>query len=303
MLDEGSSTDHRSGFIALAGRPNVGKSTLINALLEQHIAAVSSKPQTTQQQLLAILTIPQAQLIFVDTPGIHKPIHKLGNFMNSVAQEAIRDADHSLILFDISEPPHDEDFNVVENVLRLAPNNAATIALNKCDLLESNGIDERSQEYNELLPGCTAIPISSTQPINLDRLLQTLIMALPEGPQFYPPDQITTTYERDIAVDMIRAACLQLLRDEVPYSIAVRIDTFTERTEHGAYIEATLFVERESQKGIVIGKKGQMLKAIGSRAREGIEAATGRKIYLKLRVKVMPGWRNDEQALRRFGYK
>ncbi len=302
MSERVTPSGHRSGFIAMAGRPNVGKSTLLNAYLKQHVAAVSSKPQTTRHRQLGILTLPESQLIFVDTPGIHKPIHKLGSYMNGVALDAIRDADHILVIFDISEPPNEEDRNVVDNILQISPDLPITIALNKCDNLQDEYLQKQESLYQALLPGKNFIRISAVEGSNLDILLQVIDEKLPEGPLLFPTDQITTTYERDIAADMIRAACLHLLRDEVPYSLAIRIDEYTERNEHGALIEATIFVERESQKGIVIGGKGRMIKAIGSHARTDIEAATGRKIFLKLRVKVMPGWRNNEDALRNLGF-
>ncbi len=293
---------HRSGFIALAGRPNVGKSTLLNAYLKQHVAAVSFKPQTTRQRQLGILTRPQSQMIFVDTPGIHNPLHKLGSYMNGVALDAIRDADHILAIFDISEPPNQEDRNLVDNIIQISPDLPITMALNKCDNLEGEDLNIRESLYTALLPGRKYFRISALEGTNLDALLQAIDVELPEGPQFFPDDLVTTTYERDIAADMIRAVCLHNLREEVPYSLAVRIDEYTERNKHGAYIEATIFVERESQKGIVIGKAGQMIKTIGSQARADIEAATGRKVFLKIKVKVMPGWRNNEDALRKLGF-
>ena len=302
MQEKSTPEGHRSGFIALAGRPNVGKSTLLNTYLKQNVAAVSSKPQTTRHRQLGILTLPESQLVFVDTPGIHNPLHKLGSYMNGVALDAIRDADHILVIFDISEPPNEEDRNVVDNILQISPDLPITIALNKCDNLQDDYLQNHESLYQDLLPGKKLIRISAVDGSNLDILLQVIDEQLPEGPLFFPTDQITTTYERDIAADMIRAACLHLLRDEVPYSLAIRIDEYVERNEHGAYIEATIFVERESQKGIVIGRNGQMIKAIGSHARVDIEAATGRKIFLKLRVKVMAGWRNNEDALQKLGF-
>lgn len=293
---------HRSGFIALAGRPNVGKSTLINRLLGQRIAAVSPKPQTTRQRQLGILTLPEAQLIFVDTPGLHEPLHKLGEKMNEEALSSLQEADVVLALFDLTRPPSEEDRHVIDQVKKIQGQIPSLIVLTKVDRVPEERLSDRRAAFRALLPDADFLEISSTRGDNLDELVKRITVELPEGPLLYPEDTITDAYERDIAADMIRAAALKNLRDEVPHSLAIRIDEFEERNEHGAYIEATIFVERESQKGIVIGKGGKMLKTIGTFARTEIEAATGRKVYLKLRVKVLPGWRNDENKLKSFGF-
>ena len=293
---------HRSGFIALAGRPNVGKSTLINRLLGQRIAAVSPKPQTTRQRQLGILTLPEAQLIFVDTPGLHEPLHKLGEKMNEEALSSLQEADVVLALFDLTRPPSEEDRHVIDQVKKIQGQIPTLIVLTKVDRVPEERLSDRRAAFRALLPDAYFLEISSTRGDNLDELVKRITVELPEGPLLYPEDTITDAYERDIAADMIRAAALKNLRDEVPHSLAIRIDEFEERNEHGAYIEATIFVERESQKGIVIGKGGKMLKTIGTFARTEIEAATGRKVYLKLRVKVLPGWRNDENKLKSFGF-
>ena len=293
---------HRSGFVALAGRPNVGKSTLINRLLGQRIAAVSPKPQTTRQRQLGILTLPDAQLIFVDTPGIHEPLHKLGEKMNEEALSSLQEADVVLALFDLTRPPNEEDGQVAAQVREIQGKIPTIIALTKADRVPDDRMSDRRAAFRTLLPEADFLEISSTRGDNLDELIERIKAKLPEGPRLYPPETITDAYERDIAADMIRAAALKNLRDEVPHCLAIRIDEFEERNEHGAYIEATIFVERDSQKGIVIGKGGTMLKTIGTFARKEIEAATDRKIYLKLRVKVLPGWRNDENKLKSFGF-
>jgi GTP-binding protein Era len=293
---------HKSGFVALAGRPNVGKSTLLNRLMGQQIAAVSRRPQMTRQKQLGILTLPEAQIIFMDTPGLHIPIHKLGEYMNAEARETLRDCDVILMIFDLNYPPSKEDEQVVDIVKNFKDQAQILAALNKADLVDESQLPKRKEPFLDLISDIQTITISATRGENLDELMQAILDRLPEGPRIYAPETITYTYERDIAADMIRAAALEHLREEVPYSIAVRIDTYTERNEHGAYIEATIFVERESQKGIVIGQGGKMLKRIGTWARRAIESATGRKVYLRLRVKVLPGWRNDENALRRFGF-
>jgi GTP-binding protein Era len=293
---------HRSGFVAVIGKPNVGKSTLINRYLGQSVVPVSPRAQTTIRRQLGILTRPNAQVIFVDTPGIHKPQHKLGKRMNIAALMAMEDADALLVIFDLTQSPTAEDVRVAEHALALGKQAPILCALNKLDALSSAEIDPRTAAYKTMMQEADSLPISATRGDNCDALLQQLIDILPEGPRYYPEDELTELYERDIAADMIRASCLQLLRDEVPYCIAVRIDEYKERNQHGAYVKATLFVERESQKGIVIGKKGRMLREIGLLARKEIESMSGRKIYLDLKVSVLPRWRNDEAALQRFGY-
>ncbi len=291
---------YKSGFVAVAGRPNVGKSTLINAYLGQMVAAVSPKPQTTQRRQLGILTTQKAQVIFVDTPGIHEPLHKLGERMNSEAESSLEDADLILAIFSLRIPPTEDDRRVAERILGYQNKMPILAALNKMDLVAADELSERVQSFEALLPEVEMMLISATLGDNRDLLLERIIALLPEGPQYYPQDQITDLYEREIAVDLIRAAALQNLRNEVPHAIAVRIDEYKDRDGHGAYIEATLFVERESQKGIVIGKGGSMLKVIGTSARKEIEILTGRKVFLKLRVKVLRGWRNDPNVLKHF---
>lgn len=293
---------HRSGFVAVVGRPNVGKSTLLNTYLGQPVHAVSSKPQTTQVRQLGILTLDEAQVIFVDTPGIHEPHHKLGEVMDSVATGVIRDADVTLVLFDVGEPPSPDDERVAARVRSVEPTPVVIVALNKIDILPSDDGSERLEQFRALLANADLhLEISATRGDNRQELLQEILARLPEGPPYYPDADITDRYERDIAADFIRAAAMELLHQELPHSIAVRIDEFNERGEEGAHIAATLFVERESQKGIVIGKGGQMIREIGTQARKGIEAMSGRSVYLDLRVKVLPGWRNDPEKLERVG--
>ncbi|MBS1249689.1 MAG: GTPase Era [Chloroflexi bacterium] len=295
---------YQSGFVAVMGRPNVGKSTLLNALLGQKIAAVSSKPQTTRMQQMGILTLEKAQIIFIDTPGVHRPHHKLGEYMNVEAKRAIQDADLGLFLVDgTTFPPHEEDHLLVDFLRDLPTLPTMIMALNKIDRLDEDELQERLDVYQQLLPQAELIPISAVRGENLDRLQEAIVDHLPEFPPFFSPEQITNLYERDIAADLIRAAAMLCLKDELPHVIAVRMDTYKERGDKGAYIEATIFVERDSQKGILIGYKGKMIKRISSMARREIEDMSGRKVYLKLRVKVRKNWRNDENALRLFGFK
>jgi GTP-binding protein Era len=292
----------KSGFVAVAGRPNVGKSTLINALLGQKVAAVSPRPQTTRRDQLGILTLPDAQIVFMDTPGIHHPRHKLGEIMNREAQSAIEDADLVLFLVDASVAPDDEDRLVAERLAALQRGPATILLLNKIDLLNSRMLPEREAAYQALLPEADRLPISAARGDNRDRLVEKMLARLPVGGAFYPEDQITDLYEREIAADLVREAALLHLRDEIPHGIAVRIDEYKERSEETAYIAATIFIERESHKPIVIGQGGLMLKKIGTTARQEIEAMSGRKVFLELRVKVQKGWRDDEQALKRMGF-
>ena len=285
------------------GRPNVGKSTLVNQLLGTKIAATSPWPQTTRKTQMGILTLEHAQIVFVDTPGFHNPIHKLGEKMNQEALQVLEESDIILFLVDISQPPHDEDRLLAGSLLSMRRSVPVIIALNKSDLKSKDLNEKHAELYQDLAPLSEMIMISSTNGDNLDQLVSKLITLLPDGPPFFPEDQLTDLYEREIAADLIRESVLFNLRAEVPHSIAVRIDEFKDRNESTTYIAATLFVERDSQKGIVIGQGGEKLKMIGIDARQKIEELLGRKVYLRLRVKVRKNWRNDEAALRLFGYK
>ncbi|HSL27662.1 MAG TPA: GTPase Era [Anaerolineales bacterium] len=294
----------RSAFVAIIGRPNVGKSTLVNALLGQKIAAVSPKPQTTRKRQLGILTTDDAQLVFVDTPGIHNPRHKLGTFLNQEAEEALEGVDVVLWLVEIQARPQDEDKLIASLLNRVPRRTPVVLAANKVDLVGEDVLDARLQAYMALLKrDVQVVSISATENRYLDRLLEVLISLAPVRPPEYDEEQVTDSYERDIAADLIREACLLSLREEVPHGVGVRIDEFAERENGMLYIAATIFVERQSQKGIVIGEGGKMLKQIGSSARKEIEEMGGRPVFLELRVKVLKDWRNNEEALRRLGYK
>ncbi len=292
----------RSGFVTVAGKPNVGKSTLINSLMEQKIAAVSLRPQTTRKRQLGILTTEQFQVIFVDTPGLHKPDFKLSQFINSEAYASLHDSDLLLVLVDASQVPDQADQQVAERLHQLTGKTGILLVLNKWDLVSERDRQLRIDQYSSLYPHQEVIEISALNKKHLAYLLKRIVQLLPEGPQYYPTDQVTDKQEREIAEDLIRAACLVYLMDEIPHSIAVRVDEFLERDEQNAYIMATIFVERESHKGMVIGKQGAMLKQIGTLARQEIEQMSGRAIFLELRVKVAKNWRNDANMLARFGY-
>lgn len=295
-------SEHRSGFVAILGRPNVGKSTLLNALLGQKIAAVSPRPQTTRRRQLGILTLEHAQMVFVDTPGLHKAKHKLGEFLNQEAQEALEGVDLILWLVDSSTEPTEEDTLISTLLNKASPQTPRMLVLNKIDLLKPDEESARVELYSKLLNQAAVRKVSAAKRLGLGEMLESLIQLLPARPPEYPEEQITDLYEREIAADLIRESCLLKLRDEVPHSLAVRIDEFKERENGMVYIAATIFVERESQKGIVIGEGGKMMKSIGSAARKEIEEMGGRKVFLELRVKVQKGWRDDPNALKELGY-
>jgi len=306
MSEQLEQKQFRAGFVALIGRPNVGKSTLVNLLLGQPLAAVSPRPQTTRRQQLGILTLPGAQLVLVDTPGMHQPLHALGQFMNQSAQQALEDADVIVWLVDSTEPPQEEDRLIADRLAGLrgagTPAKPLLLVLNKVDGLRPEKMEAREAEFKALAPEAEVLRLSALRGNGKDELIQALVQRVPEGMPFYDADQITDLYEREIAVDMIRAAALIHLRDEIPHAIAVRIDEYSERSEEQAYIAATLFVERESHKGMVVGQGGEMIKKIGTTARKSIEEMSGRKVFLELRVKVSKDWRDDPNALRQFGY-
>ncbi len=292
----------KSGYAALVGRPNVGKSTLMNMLLKQKVAAVSPRPQTTRRRQLGILTTETMQVIFMDTPGIHKAAHKLGEFMNEEALAVLDDADVLLWLVDLTEEPNEDDFTLAEKMKQLKELPPTLLVMNKTDQVQPDQLAARQAAYQQLAPQAEALCISALNGSGCDRLLKAIASRLPEGPLYYDTEQITDFYEREIAIDLIREAALVQLRDEVPHEMAVRLDDYQDRGEKAAYITATLFVNRDSHKGIVIGKGGSMLKSIGKMAREEIEALTGRKVYLELRVKVNKNWRNNDDTLQRLGY-
>jgi GTP-binding protein Era len=292
----------KSGFVAVLGKPNVGKSTLINALLGQKIASVSHRPQTTRKVQRGILTLENAQIIFIDTPGIHKPRYKLGEKMNEAATQELDGCDVILFIADVTQLPNEEDTMLAKLLAELKNPTPIILALNKIDLISEQDLSITSKAYQALNPASSVVNISATQLVGLDLLLEYIINHLPISPPLYPEDQLTDAYERDLAADLIRESCLHYLQDEIPHGVAIRIDQFTERNQHGAYIEATIFVERESHKGIVIGKGGAMIKDIGSRSRLEIEQITGRKVFLRLRVKIRKNWRNDPKMLRWLGF-
>ncbi len=307
--------DHRSGFIAVIGRPNVGKSTLLNRILGQKIAITSEKPQTTRDAILGIRTDPDAQYIFLDTPGIHRPRHKLGSHMVQVAERTIsQDADLVLWLVDVNTPPTEEDRLIAERLQAIHaehPLPPLMLVLNKVDRWEGSPaeLEARRREYLALLdwlrPHQEEIPvfvISALDGLGVADLMAAVRERLPRGPRYYPPDQVTDLTERFLVAELIREQALRLLRQEVPHSIAVVVTDWDESRPDLVRIGATLYVERPTQKKIVLGRKGQMIKQIGQAARLEIERLLGKKVYLELWVKVWEKWRRREDMLRRLGY-
>ena len=308
LLSEELPAEHRSGFVAVVGKPNVGKSTLMNAYLGQKVAIVSPKPQTTRDRLLGILTLVRergdladAQIIFVDTPGIHEPLHKLGEYMVQTAIRAIPDADVVLFLVDVSRPPNDEDRQIAE-ILRQRSSLPVLLTLNKADLVNAEQATAFVEAYQALGEFAESILVSALQSENLDTLLKATIERLPLGPRYYPEEQVTAQQTRFIAAELVREQVLNHLRQEIPYSVAVVVDQFKRRSEEMTYISANIFVERDTQKAIVLGQGGQMIKRIGQDARRQIEELVGTRVYLELWVKVRKKWRQSEKELQRLGY-
>lgn len=298
---------HKSGFVALIGRPNVGKSTLMNTLLGQKVAIVSPRPQTTRNRILGIMTRAEFQVIFMDTPGIHRPQHQLGRYMVATAKSAIPDADVILLMVDVSVEPTREEQEIARLIAARASGAPVLLVLNKMDRLKPEQVEPHCEAYWSL--GGTGgwyqdwMMTTATTGDNLDRLLEQIVTALPEGPRYYPGDQITDQTEREIAAELIREQVLRFIHQEVPHAVAVVVEEFKARSERLTYVGANIFVERGSHKGIIIGKKGTMLRQIGAAARPQIERLTGTQVYLDLWVKVSAGWRRDEHRLRRLGYR
>lgn len=291
-----------SGFVAVVGRPNVGKSTLINNLIGEKIAIMSDRPQTTRNKIMCILNMDNAQVMFLDTPGIHKPHHKLGEYMVKTAESALKEVDVILFVVDVNEKkgPGDE---YVMNELRKTKTPVILVA-NKIDKLESKKrLFSIIESYTKLFDFAAVVPISALNDSDFKGLLGEIKERLPEGPKYFPEDMITDQPERIIAAEMVREKVLHATRDEIPHSIAVEVEEMKERNDSTVFIRATIYVERESQKGIVIGAKGALLKQVGREAREDLEGLLGNKVYLDLWVKVKKDWRNKDTFLKQFGYK
>ncbi|MFF2175375.1 GTPase Era [Lysinibacillus sp. NPDC058147] len=294
---------YKSGFISIIGRPNVGKSTFLNRVIGQKIAIMSDKPQTTRNKVQGVLTTNDSQMIFIDTPGIHKPKHKLGDFMLKVSKNTLREVDVIMFMVNAEQKLGKGD----EFILEMLAGNPTPVFLviNKIDQIHPDELIGIIESYKERYDFAEIVPISALQGNNVENLLSTLTKYLPEGPQYYPADQVTDHPERFIISELIREKVLHLTREEIPHSIAVVIDKIRrdEENEDKIRVAATIIVERDSQKGIVIGKRGALLKEVGIRARKDIEMLLGSKVYLELWVKVQKDWRNKSTHLRDFGFR
>ncbi|MGI6684140.1 MAG: GTPase Era [Bacillota bacterium] len=293
-------TDYKSGFATIIGRPNVGKSTLLNSILGQKIAIMSDKPQTTRNKIQGFYTKENCQIVFIDTPGMHKPQHKLGEYMVTVAERTLNEVDIILYLVDATKEFGAGEEYIIKQLEKVST--PVFLIINKIDLIPREQVLQVINKYQNRFSFSEIVPVSALKRDNVDYLLSVLEKYLPSGPQFYPEDMVTDQPEKAIVAELIREKVLVLTRDEIPHSIAVEVTDFKERTENMIYVGASIYVERESQKGIIIGKRGAMLKEIGKLARSDIENLLGTKIYLELWVKVQKDWRNRDVALRNFGF-
>ena len=302
MLMPEAPEGYRAGYVAVIGRPNVGKSSLVNALLGERLAPTSPVPQTTRRRLLGILTQPMSQIVFVDTPGLHEAKLALSKMMVHDAEASVVDADVVLLVVDSTREPGAEDRIAYDRAQMAAV--PKLLVVNKIDLVGKEGApaDQRPAHIAEFALDSTYETSAVTRE-GLDALLAAVIERLPESPPYFPADQVSDAMEREIAADLIREAALRKLSEELPHAVAVKVNEWKERENGMIYVHAHLFVERDSQKGIVIGRGGKMLRAIGSIARQSLEKWLEQRIYLELEVKVLKGWRKDPRMLRYLGFQ
>ncbi|OAT85789.1 GTPase Era [Desulfotomaculum copahuensis] len=293
------SDQFKSGFVALVGRPNVGKSTLLNRLVGQKVAIMSDKPQTTRHKIHSVVTRPDAQVIFLDTPGIHKPRHRLGEYMVEVALGALKEVDVVFFLVECKEPGPGDGY-ITGQLKGLAT--PVFLVMNKIDLVEKDTLLSLIEIYRHMYSFAEIIPVSALTGDNLPRLMDLVVGYLPAGPKYYPDEMITDRPERFIMAELIREKVLHLTSQEVPHSVAVVVEAVEEKKNGLVVVRAVIYTERESQKRILIGRGGQMLKEVGRQARQEIEALLGSRIFLDLWVKVRPDWRNRTAALHDLGY-
>lgn len=289
----------KSGFVSIVGRPNVGKSTLVNRLVGQKVAIMSDKPQTTRHKIHSVLNRDGAQLVFMDTPGIHKPRHRLGEHMVDLALNSLEEVDVVLFLTEAGRPGTGDRY-IIEQFGRIKT--PVILVLNKIDLVEKNELLPCIESFRHLYDFSEIIPVSALRGENLDILVDTVTGYLPEGPKYYPDGMVTDKPERFIMSEIIREKVLHLTSQEIPHSVAVDVEEVEKRPNDVVAVRAVIYTERESQKGILIGKNGSMLKEVGKRAREEMEALFGSKFFLELWVKVKTDWRNKENYLKNFGY-
>lgn len=297
MMDE--KKDYKSGFVALIGRPNVGKSTLLNFLVGQKVAIMSPQLQTTRNKISGIYTDDQEQIVFIDTPGIHKPKNKLDDFMDKSSYSALDEVD--VVLFMVEPEPAGKGDQYIAELLKKIKK-PVFLVINKIDKVHPDKLLSIIDSYKNLGDFAEIVPISASQGNNVSELIKTIAKYLPEGPQFYDADQLTDRPEYFIVAELIREQVLKLTHEEVPHATAVVVDRMRDHEGGKLQIEATIYVERPGQKGIIIGKKGQMLKQIGIAARQEIEALLGEKVNLRLWVKVQKNWRSDPAFLKSIGY-
>lgn len=291
----------KSGFVAVVGRPNVGKSTLINALIDDKIVIVSDKAQTTRNRIICVYTDKTKQIVFMDTPGIHKPKHKLGEFMVDAAIDSLQEVEAVLFVVAGNEKRGPGDNFILEQLNRVKV--PVFLLINKIDTLTKEELLEVIVTYKDAYPFAGIIPISAKEKDNLSEVLSELENILPEGPQYFPEDMVTDQPERLIIADIVREKILLSTRDEIPHAIAVDVDEMKTRPDGTTYVRATIYCERDSQKGIIIGKRGAVLKELGAQARTDIQRLLATKVYLDLWVKVKKDWRNKSGMLAELGYK
>lgn len=294
-------TIHKSGFVAIVGRPNVGKSTLLNRVVGQKIAIMSDKAQTTRNKIQGVYTTDDAQLIFIDTPGIHKPKHRLGDFMVETAYSALREVDVTLFMISADQKRGKGDDFIIERLRQ--SQTPVFLVINKIDKVHPDALLAIIEDYSSQMDFAEIVPISATEGNNFETLMKLLIDEMPEGPQYFPEDQITDHPEYFIVSELVREKVLLLTRDEVPHSVAVVVDSMKRDHNDKVHIQATIIVERDSQKGIIIGKGGKMLKQIGTKARLDIEHLLDDKVFLELWVKVQKDWRDKQTFLTDYGYR
>lgn len=291
----------KSGFIAVVGRPNVGKSTLINALIDDKIVIVSDKAQTTRNRIVCVYTDEKKQIVFMDTPGIHKPKHKLGEFMVDQAVDSLREVEAVLFVVAANEKRGPGDNFVIEQLSKV--NVPVFLIVNKIDTMDKQDLLEAIVSYENSYPFEAVVPISAKEKDNIEEVVNLLEKHLPEGPKYFPDDMITDQPERLIISDIVREKILLQTHDEIPHAIAVDVDEMKTRDDGTTYVRATIYVERDSQKGIIIGKQGAMLKTIGRQARGDVERLLATKVFLDLWVKVKKDWRNKSGMLSELGYR
>lgn len=291
----------KSGFVAIIGRPNVGKSTLLNQVIGQKVAIMSDKPQTTRNKIHGVYTTEEAQIVFLDTPGIHKPQSKLGNYMMQVAEGTLQEVDAILFLVDVSEGLGGGDRFIIERLKQVKT--PVILVMNKIDKVHPEELLPIIAQYKDLYDFAEIVPISAMQGSNVNTLLEQAIKYLEEGPMYYPADQVTDHPEQFVCAELIREKILHLTREEIPHSIAVTIEDMRVEENGVVHISAVIFVERDSQKGIIIGKQGGLLKEVGRAARKDIETLLGSKCFLELWVKVKKDWRNQDRVLKDLGFR